>query len=75
VGTIEAAAGPNGVGLQFQNGEWRCTNCGAAVPEVSASTVPVTLTVEREDQPRLRIIEVDRVEVHRCEIREKPRRE
>jgi hypothetical protein len=39
---------------------------------VGASTVPTTLTVENDGEPRIRIIEVDGVEIHRCEIREGP---
>jgi hypothetical protein len=58
--------------LRFQAGEWRCRQCGAALDGVGASTIPATLFVEKAGQPTIRIIEVEDVEIHRCEMREDP---
>jgi hypothetical protein len=39
---------------------------------VRASTIPETRFVEQEDQPTIRIIELNDVEIHRCAMRDVP---
>jgi hypothetical protein len=58
--------------MRFDAGQWWCRLCGAHLDGVPASTLPEIEYVDGGDLPRLRVIEVDGKEIHRCREPQSP---
>ena len=47
---------------------FECTLCGAILDDVAEATVIRTMVIGSSGQPNVRVILVDRREIHRCEV-------
>jgi hypothetical protein len=52
--------------LRIEDGQWRCTWCGAFLEGVPLEQRPVVTLHASGGEPNVRVVTVDGVEVHRC---------
>ena len=60
------SAGANDV--RRDGDHFECTLCGAILDDVNEGTVIRTMVVGSSGQPNVRVILVDRQEIHRCDV-------
>jgi hypothetical protein len=59
--------------MRLNNGKWECLQCRAEV-EIPAGKTPQNVTHAESGKPNERVLVVDGVEVHRCVIEMRRRR-